>query len=175
MDPYGELLSSLRTVPDFPKPGIHFKDITPLLGDAARLGEAAKALHAPWADAGITRVVAIEARGFILGAALACRLEAGFVPLRKKGKLPAQTISLTYDLEYGTDTIEMHADALAAEDRVLIHDDVLATGGTASASHDLVLRSGARVVGYSFLLEIGALNGRSRLPANVPVHCLLTA
>lgn len=175
MDSHGKLLSSLRTIPDFPKPGIHFKDITPLLGDAARFGAAVAALQAPWAEAGITRVVGIEARGFILGAPLARGLGAGFVPLRKKGKLPAQTIDVTYDLEYGSDTIEMHADALAPGDRVLIHDDVLATGGTASASYDLVLRSGALVVGYSFLLEIGALDGRSRLPANVPVHCLLKA
>ncbi len=173
MDPCGELLRSLRTIPDFPKSGIDFKDITPLLSDAALLDKAAAALHSPWGGSGVTRVVGVEARGFILGAALARSLEAGFVPLRKEGKLPARTLGLTYDLEYGSDTLEMHADALTTEDRVLIHDDVLATGGTAAASHDLVLQSGAQVIGYSFLLEIAALDGRLRLPANVPVHCLL--
>ncbi len=175
MDPLKELAQSLRTVSDFPKPGILFQDITPILRDPLRLETAMLALQAPWAHGRVTRVVGIEARGFMLGGALARCLGAGFIPLRKEGKLPFDTFSVTYALEYGSDTMEMHTDALTPADRVLIHDDVLATGGTAAASCELVGRSGAQVVGLSFLLEITSLAGRRRLPSGVPVHAVLAA
>ena len=125
------LTSTIRTVPDFPKPGIQFKDITPVLADARLLRFAVDELAREWKDKGITKVIGIESRGFILGAMLADELDAGFIPVRKQGKLPFTTIRETYDLEYGSDTIEMHIDAVGPKDRVLIHDDVIATGGTA--------------------------------------------
>jgi adenine phosphoribosyltransferase len=148
----------IRDVPDFPSPGIVFKDITPLLADAALFGEVISALaagHGP-----VDKVVGIEARGFILAAPVACRLGAGFVPVRKQGKLPATTHAQTYELEYGTATVEVHADAFAPGDRVLIVDDVLATGGTARATADLIRRSGAEVTAVAVLLELGFLSGR---------------
>jgi adenine phosphoribosyltransferase len=151
----------VRDVPDFPSPGIVFKDITPLLADAVALHAVVAALaagHGP-----VDKVAGIEARGFILAAPVACLLGVGFVPVRKHGKLPAATYAQTYQLEYGTATVEVHADAFAAGDRVLIVDDVLATGGTARAATDLIRRSGAAVTGITVLLELGFLDGRSHL------------
>ena len=157
------LAEYIRDIPDFPKPGIVFKDITPLLLDPAALDQAVGSL-ADWArPRSVDYVLAAEARGFILGAALALELDAGFVPARKPGKLPADTISAEYILEYGVDALEMHADALAHGARVLIHDDLLATGGTARALAELVEELGGSVVGMAFLVELGFLEGRSRL------------
>jgi adenine phosphoribosyltransferase len=143
MDSIDRLLDAIRTVPDFPEPGIQFKDITPLLANPELLSIAVEALVAPFAEAGISKVVGIESRGFILGAMLAERLGAGFIPARKKGKLPWKTVSESYALEYGADEVEVHADAVRAGDRVLVHDDVIATGGTATAVGRLVTQLGA--------------------------------
>ncbi len=154
---------ALRAIPDYPKPGILFQDITPVLHDATLFAEAVAAMAAPWRDAGVTRVVGIEARGFILGAPLAQSLGAGFVPLRKPGKLPWETVAERYALEYGEDALEAHRDACGAGDRILVVDDVLATGGTARAAGRLVAGLGAELVGWSFLLEIGPLGGRTKL------------
>ena len=167
-----DLRAHIRDIPDFPTPGILFKDITPLLLEAAALDAAVEALAAPARPAGVQFVVAAEARGFILGAALARELGAGFVPARKPGKLPSQTISAQYALEYGIDSLEMHADALAGGARVLVHDDLLATGGTARALCDLVDGLGGEIVGCSFLIELGFLGGRARLDP-YPVHSLI--
>ena len=173
MNPTDRLRDAIRTVSDFPEPGIQFKDITPILRRPPLLAEAVTALAAPFAEAGITKVIGVEARGFIFGAMLAERLGAGFVPVRKRGKLPYRTIRETYALEYGTDTVEMHADALEAADRVLIHDDVIATGGTAAAAYRLARQAGADVAGYAFLIELAFLNGRAALPEGVGVHAVL--
>ena len=154
----------IRDVPDFPKPGILFKDITTLLRDADGLRAAVDCLVEPYRDTPLDQIVGIESRGFILGAAIADRLGTGFVPVRKPGKLPAATVSASYALEYGTDTLEMHRDALGAGHRVLIVDDLLATGGTARAAVSLVRECGAEVVGVAFLVELLALNGRAQLP-----------
>ncbi len=167
------LARAIRTVADFPEPGIQFKDITPILADPALLRQAVEALAAPFAEGGVTKVIGVESRGFILGSLLAERLGAGFVPVRKAGKLPYETVRQSYDLEYGADTVEMHTDALQAGDRVLIHDDVIATGGTASATYALAEKLAAKVVGFSFLIELTALGGRERLDAGVPVHAVL--
>ena len=153
----------VREIPDFPRPGIAFKDITPLLLDAAALDAAVAGLAAYAAPLGVEYVVAAEARGFILGAALARELGAGFVPARKPGKLPHNTVSAEYALEYGLDALEVHADALAGGARVLIHDDLLATGGTARALCELVAGLGAEIVGCAFLIELSFLGGRARL------------
>lgn len=158
-----DLASYIRDIPDYPQPGIVFRDITPLLLDPPALDHAVGQLAA-WARALEVRyVVAAEARGFILGAALARELGAGFIPARKPGKLPHATVSAEYVLEYGIDALEMHADALAHGERVLIHDDLLATGGTARALCDLVERLGGEVVGCVFLVELSFLGGRERL------------
>ena len=158
-----DLRDHIRDIPDFPKEGIVFKDITPLLLDPASLDLAVQLL-AEWArPREIDYVLAAEARGFILGAALALELDAGFVPARKPGKLPSQTVSAEYILEYGVDALEMHSDALADGARVLIHDDLLATGGTALALAELVEELGGTVVGFAFLVELGFLEGRRRL------------
>jgi len=158
-----ELRRFIRDIPDFPQPGVTFRDITPLLGDAAAFRTATELLVANF-DGPVTKVVGIEARGFILAAPIALALGAGFVPVRKPGKLPWDTHAHTYELEYGTDTLEVHRDALANDDRVLIVDDVLATGGTASATCHLVSEFfEATVVGVTFLLELAALGGRARL------------
>jgi adenine phosphoribosyltransferase len=158
-----ELVSSMiRDVRDYPKPGIVFKDITPLLADGAALAAVIGALAA--GHGRIDKVAGIEARGFILAAPVALRLGAGFVPVRKQGKLPAACHSQTYELEYGTATLEVHEDAFAPGDQVLIVDDVLATGGTAAATADLVRRSGAEVIAATVMLELGFLSGRNRLP-----------
>ena len=162
----------IREVPDFPKPGILFKDITTLLKDADGFRAAVDAVTDPYRDPRPDVVVGIESRGFILGAAVADRLGVGFVPVRKPGKLPWRTTQATYDLEYGSDTLEIHEDALVAGQQVLIIDDLLATGGTAQASVALVKRSGARVAGLSFLVELTALEGRGRLAGERVVAAL---
>jgi adenine phosphoribosyltransferase len=168
-----DLAGRIRDIPDFPKPGILYKDITPLLLDGDALREAVGQL-AEWArPRGVDYVVAAEARGFILGAALAIELGAGFVPARKPGKLPSNTISADYILEYGVDSLEMHSDALAHGARVLVHDDLLATGGTARALADLVGGTGAEVVGCAFLVELAFLGGRERL-GGYEVHSLIS-
>jgi adenine phosphoribosyltransferase len=168
-----DLGAHIRDIPDFPKPGILFKDITPLLLDPEALAQAVTEL-ADWArPLDVDFVAAAEARGFILGAAVARELGAGFVPARKPGKLPHETISAEYILEYGVDALEMHADALADGARVLLHDDLLATGGTAKALTELIEGTGAEVVGCEFLVELAFLGGRERL-AGYDVHALLT-
>jgi adenine phosphoribosyltransferase len=153
----------VRDIPDFPEPGIVFKDLTPLLGDRDAFRFAVSALAEPWADAGVTRVAGIEARGFILAAPVALHLGSGFIPVRKHGKLPWRTEAASYDLEYGSDQLEIHADAVQPGDQVLIIDDVIATGGTARASAELIERLGGQVVGFGFLLELEFLGGRARL------------
>lgn len=154
----------VRDVPDFPHPGILFKDITPLLNHPEAFAVAVRALAAPFLDSGIDHVVGLEARGFIFGAPVAMALDAGFVPARKAGKLPSETIDQAYDLEYGTATVEIHADAITPGGRVLIVDDVLATGGTGRAAVDLVRKAGGTVVGFSVLMELSALRGREKMP-----------
>jgi adenine phosphoribosyltransferase len=162
-----ELISArIRDIPDYPKPGIVFKDITPLLGDASAFAAVVAALangHHRGDPGQVDKVAGIEARGFIFAAPVALELGAGFVPVRKQGKLPAATYAETYQLEYGTATIEMHADAVQPGQRVLIVDDVLATGGTAAATASLVRRSGAEVAGIAVVAELGFLNGRASL------------
>jgi len=155
----------IRDVPDFPKPGIVFKDLTPLLAVPDGLRQAVWAISEPFRGERVDHVVGIEARGFVFGAPAALELGVGFVPVRKAGKLPDATISVSYDLEYGTDTLEIHADGLRPGDRVLIVDDLLATGGTAAAATELVAKTGAEVVGISFLVELEFLAGRKRLNA----------
>ncbi len=166
------LKAKIRHVPDFPKPGILFYDITTLLRDPAGFKLAIDSLVLPYADRGVDLVVGIESRGFILGAAVADRLGAGFTPIRKPGKLPAKTVRESFNLEYGSDAIEMHADGVQAGQRVLIVDDVLATGGTAAAATSLVRQCGGQLLGLAFLIELAALNGRSRLP-NENVYSVL--
>jgi adenine phosphoribosyltransferase len=163
----------VRAIPDFPREGILFRDITPLLLDPAALDAAVVALAEMVDGPQVDFVVAAEARGFILGAALARELGAGFVPARKPGKLPAETVSAEYTLEYGLDALEVHSDALAHGARVLLHDDLLATGGTAGALCELVSGLGAEIVGAAFLVELSSLGGRARL-APCQVHALIT-
>jgi adenine phosphoribosyltransferase len=167
-----ELYQGIRDVPDFPKPGILFRDITPLLLSPGSFRRAVELMAAPFRGAEVTRVVSIESRGFLLGAPIALALEAGLVPIRKPGKLPAPRGRVEYALEYGTDALEMHRDAMAGGDRVLIVDDVLATGGTARAAAQLVRAHGAQVVGFTFLIELDALKGRERL-RNERIEALL--
>jgi adenine phosphoribosyltransferase len=161
----------IRDIPDYPQPGVVFKDITPLLADGKAFGAVVEALAALYGP--VDKVAGIEARGFILAAPVAWRLGAGFVPIRKKGKLPGATFAQDYELEYGTATIEVLTDAFQPTDRVLIIDDVLATGGTARATVDLVHRAGAQVAGIAVLLELSFLHGRAKL-ADLPVSALLT-
>jgi adenine phosphoribosyltransferase len=173
-DPRRALLRArVRDVPDFPKPGILFRDLTPLMGDGAALREAIDML----AEAAVRHrpelIVAIESRGFIFGAPVAASLNVGFVPVRKPGKLPHKTRRRSYDLEYGTDALEMHADAVVHGARVVIVDDLLATGGTAGATVELVREIGGNVVGATFVVELALLRGRERLDG-VPVDALLT-
>ena len=172
MSPPADLRALIRDIPDFPKAGIVFRDITPLLLDPHAIDSAVEAI-AEWAGSrGVELVVAPEARGFILGAAIARELGAGFVPARKPGRLPAEVITAEYILEYGIDVLEMHSDALAHGARVLIHDDLLATGGTARALAELVVSLGGTVVGCAFLVELGYLDGRRRLEG-FDVHALV--
>jgi adenine phosphoribosyltransferase len=167
-----DLKRKIRHVPDFPKAGILFYDITTLLQDPAGLHAAIDGVAVPFADQGIDLVVGVESRGFIFGSAVADRIGAGFSPVRKPGNLPSTCVRATYDLEYGTDTLEMHADAVQKGQRVLIVDDLLATGGTARAAVDLVKRLGGEVHALSFLIELVALNGRGKLPGE-RVHSAL--
>ena len=158
-----DLRGLVRDFPDHPQPGVVFKDITPLLADAAAFRKAIEGLAEPFVGSAVSHVVGIEARGFIVAAPVAHQLGAGFIPVRKAGKLPWHTVAQQYALEYGTDTLELHADAVTGGDRVLIIDDVLATGGTAHATATLVSGTGATVVGLGFLIELEFLGGRSRL------------
>jgi adenine phosphoribosyltransferase len=167
-----DLKASIRHVPDFPKPGILFYDITTLLQDPAGLRAAVDRLAAPFTGQGIDLVVGIESRGFIFGAAVADRIGAGFAPVRKPGKLPSRTVKVTYDLEYGSDALEMHDDAVTKGQRVLIVDDLLATGGTAKAAVGLVKRLGGDVHSLAFLIELVALDGRKQL-AGERLHTVL--
>jgi adenine phosphoribosyltransferase len=167
-----ELKSLIRDVPNFPKEGIVFKDITTLLKNPEGFQNALERLYLLSKDKGIQKVVGIESRGFILGGALAAKLGVGFVPIRKPGKLPAETLSETYSLEYGEDTIEIHKDAIAPGENVLIHDDLLATGGTMKAAANLVEQLGGKVVQISFLIELDFLKGR-RLLEDYEVHALI--
>jgi adenine phosphoribosyltransferase len=159
-----DLASYVRDVPDFPSPGILFKDITPLLASPEAFGAAVSEMALPFRGRGAGKVLGIEARGFMFGAALARELNVGFVPVRKPGKLPRATERVSYGLEYGSDSLEIHADALGRGEKVLIADDVLATGGTAAAAADLADRLGGEVVGISVFIELVKLGGRAKLP-----------
>lgn len=168
------LKDAIRTIPDHPKPGIQFRDITTLLGDARAFREAVDALVRPFAGQGIDKVAGVEARGFVLGGAVAHQLSAGFVPLRKKGKLPHRTWAVEYALEYGTDAIEMHMDAVLEGERVMLVDDLIATGGTAEAAVKLLRRAGAEVVAACFVVDLPELGGAGRIRAlGVPVQALV--
>lgn len=167
------LKANLREIPDFPIPGILFYDVTTLFKNATCLQEMLDSLYELYKDKGITKVVGIESRGFILGAALAAKLNAGFVMARKPGKLPAETIEETYAKEYGTDTIQIHKDAINESDVVLLHDDLLATGGTMAATYRLVKKCGAKQTFISFIIELNELNGRKAFPDNVEIESLL--
>jgi len=158
-----ELERYIRSIPDWPKKGILFRDITPLLADPKALAAAIEALCAGFTGAGVEYVAAVEARGFIFGAAVAKKLGAGFVPIRKKGKLPFKTESIRYDLEYGTDTLEVHSDAIDKGAKVLMVDDLLATGGTMAAACKLIEKIGGQIVGIAFLIELSELAGREKL------------
>jgi adenine phosphoribosyltransferase len=166
------LESFIRTVPNFPKPGIMFRDVTTLFKDPSALRQAAVELARPYREERISKVLGIESRGFVLGTALALELGAGFVPVRKAGKLPAPTIGEEYTLEYGTDRVEVHTDAIEPGERVLLHDDLLATGGTMAAAIRLTERLGAKVVGVCFLIELTFLHGRGKLRPYDP-HSLI--
>ncbi|MGW5863692.1 adenine phosphoribosyltransferase [Streptomyces sp. NPDC055239] len=171
------LLSRIRDVPDYPEPGVMFKDITPLLADPEAFAALTEALADLAVRYGATKIVGLEARGFILGAPVALRAGLGFIPVRKAGKLPGATLSQSYDLEYGSAEIEVHAEDLAADDRVMVIDDVLATGGTAEASLRLIRRAGAQVAGVAVLMELGFLGGRAKLETaleGAPLEALLT-
>ena len=167
------LLANLRTIPDFPIPGILFYDVTTLFKNAECLQEMLDSLYELYKDKGITKVVGIESRGFILGGALAARLGAGFVMARKPGKLPAETIEETYAKEYGTDCIQIHKDAIDENDIVLLHDDLLATGGTMAAAYRLVQKCGAKKSLINFVIELDGLNGRNAFPEDAEIETLL--
>ena len=166
------LIQLIRDIPDFPKPGIVFKDITPLLADPSGLALAVELMANPWRARRPDLVIGAESRGFIFGTAVAQALSCGFVPVRKPGKLPARTVGVSYELEYGRDTLEMHADAVAPGQRVLIVDDLLATGGTLEATARLVRECGAAIAGASVLIELDFLDGRRRLEG-IEVHSVL--
>lgn len=168
------LIENIREIPDFPIPGIMFYDVTTLFKNAACLQELSDILYEMYKDKGITKVVGIESRGFIMGPILATRLGVGFIPIRKPGKLPAETIEESYDKEYGTDTIQMHKDALDENDVVLLHDDLLATGGTMKAACELVKKLKPREVYVNFLIELKELNGRSIFGNDVEVESVLS-
>lgn len=168
-----DLARFIRDIPDWPKEGILFRDITPLLANPKALRSAVEAMCAPYQDAGITDVVAVEARGFIFGTAVAAQLNAGFVPVRKKGKLPSETESITYDLEYGTDTLEIHRDAVTPEAKVLMVDDLLATGGTMKAACDLIEKVGGNIAGITCLIELTDLGGRDKLTPH-DIHTVIS-
>ncbi len=169
-----ELTDSIRSIPDYPKPGIIFRDITTLLGNARAFRRAVDELVQPWAGSKIDKVAGIEARGFILGGAVAHQVSAGFVPIRKKGKLPHKRVSMTYALEYGEDVIEMHADALVAGEKVVLVDDLIATGGTAEAAIKLLHQLGAEVLAACFVIDLPDLGGAEKLrKLGVPVRTLI--
>ncbi len=168
-----DLSTYIRDIPDWPQEGVVFKDITPLLASPEGFREAIDTLAHQYQNIGVTKVMGAEARGFIFGGALAYTLGAGFVPARKPGKLPWNTTTVTYDLEYGTDSLEVHADAVGPGDKVLIVDDVLATGGTAAAKAQLVAETGAEVAGFAFLIELDFLSGREKLPADLKIVSLI--
>ncbi len=170
-DPNG-LRKYIRDIPDFPKPGVLFRDLTPLLADVGALRVSVQALAAPFRNHSLDYVIGTEARGFLFGAPVALELGVGFVPVRKPGKLPHATFEASYELEYGRDHVHMHKDALHAGSRVLVVDDLIATGGTAVATVDLVRQSGALVVGCAFVIELGFLNGREALAVE-PCHTLI--
>ena len=172
MGMHESLTALIRDIPDFPKPGIRFKDITPLLSDPSGLSLAVELMANPWRDHRPDLVVGAESRGFIFGTALAQSLSCGFVPVRKPGKLPYETVSVEYELEYGTDTLEMHKDAITPGQKVLLVDDLIATGGTAKAACDLIERLGGQVLGLVVLIELEELKGRD-LMGSVEVHSLL--
>lgn len=163
----------IRNIPDFPKKGVQYKDITPLLTDPKVMQATLEALVKPWVGQKIDKVVGVEARGFLFGILLAKELNAGFVPMRKPGKLPYDTLDAKYNLEYGTDSIQVHTDAILPGERVLMHDDVLATGGTAAAACSLIERLGGEVVACSFLLELSSLKGRDKIK-DFPVQTLVS-
>lgn len=168
------LLANLRNIPDFPIPGIQFKDVTSLFKNPACLKELDTSLYEMYKDCGITKIVGIESRGFVMASALAVKLNAGFVPIRKPGKLPAETISESYNKEYGTDTIEIHKDAIDENDIVLIHDDLLATGGTMLAAYKLIKKLNPKKIFINFIIELDGLNGRSIFPTDADVQSLLS-
>ena len=163
----------VRSIPNFPKPGIMFRDITPMLKSAAAMKDVIRRLALPFREAGVTTVLAAEARGFVFGAPLAMELDAAFVPVRKPGKLPFETHRFSYDLEYGSDALEIHCDAVTSGDRVLLVDDLLATGGTIEACLKLALRLNAEVIGAAFVIELAFLKGRDRLKS-LPVNSLIS-
>ncbi|MEM6682645.1 MAG: adenine phosphoribosyltransferase [Pseudomonadota bacterium] len=168
------LYNAVRTIPDYPKPGVQFRDITTLLSNAQAFKAAVSAMVAPFRTSGITQVAGIEARGFILGGAAAYELGVGFVPMRKRGKLPFDTIGQDYDLEYGTDRLEMHVDAVQADDQILLIDDLVATGGTALAAIDLLQLGGACVTSTAFVIDLPDLGGLKRIESKgVQTHALL--
>jgi adenine phosphoribosyltransferase len=170
-----DLRQLVRTIPDYPKPGILFRDVTTLMGDAKGFKAAIEGMAAPYHNEKIDAVAGIEARGFILGGAVADRLGCGFVPIRKKGRLPWKTIGQEYTLEYGVDAIEVHEDAIAKGERILIVDDLIATGGTSEAAAKLIARSGGETVGATFVIELPELGGAKRLAAlGVPSHALVS-
>ena len=168
------LRDTIRTIPDFPKEGIMYRDITTLLTNRAALAEAIQQLCAPYRDKGIDNVAGIDARGFIFGAAMAVELDAGFVPIRKKGKLPFDVYSEDYQLEYGTDTIEIHADSIRRDEKVLLVDDLIATGGTAEAGIKLLRKTGCEIVGAAFVIDLPELGGLAKITGmGVPVTALV--
>ncbi len=167
------LNEKIRTIPDFPKPGIQFKDITTLLSDKKAIQFTTFLLTEPFLKHHVDVVVGLESRGFLFGTNLAVNLNAGFVPVRKPGKLPSQKVTQTYELEYGIDTLEMHADAISEGDKVLIHDDLIATGGSAEAAVKLVKQLGGEIIGFSFIMELGFLNGRDKLESVAPVESII--
>ncbi|MGO4711089.1 adenine phosphoribosyltransferase [Bradyrhizobium sp. 2TAF24] len=169
-----DLKSVVRTIPDYPKPGVMFRDITTLLGDARSFRRAVDELVQPWAGSKIDKIAGIEARGFIIGGAVAHQLSAGFVPIRKKGKLPHATVRIAYSLEYGVDEMEVHADAIHPGERVILIDDLIATGGTAEGAVKLMRQIGAEVVAACFIVDLPELGGADKLRAmNVPVRTLM--
>lgn len=167
------LLENIRTIPDFPKPGIQFKDITTLLSDKKALQLTTFLLTEPYIEQEVDIVVGLESRGFLFGTNIAHNLNAGFVPIRKPGKLPSETLKQEYELEYGTDILEIHIDAIPEGSKVVIHDDLIATGGSAEAATKLVQRLGGKVIGYSFLMELGFLQGRKTLEEIAPVESII--
>lgn len=175
MNLQSDLRNAIRSIPDYPKPGIVFRDITTLLGNASSFRRAVDELVQPWAGTKVDKVAGIEARGFILGGAVAHQLSIGFIPIRKKGKLPHKVVTIGYSLEYGIDEMEMHEDALAAGEKIILVDDLIATGGTATAAVRLLQQLGAEVVAACFVIDLPELGGAKKIEAlGVPVHTLIT-